>query len=262
MKTKFLVTILLISWFALPVFTTASENTYEIGVSEGDQFVYELKSWDDDLAEEYLGTNDTVCELGSGAEVGAFFAWKAVDIDQSDDIPSIKRLGDVSGWEIRIEIWHWTTDRSEFEGSEDDDKDFVIFQEPDDYGLLDSIPFHAEFLPKPVEDYLKDCDWDSQFPKYNQSGYKVSEEDERVTDKISYETREWRYDGVLKTIVGTTDEGEEIYRIELLQDFQDILMGILISALVMVMAFMGIGIALRRKRDQKSLTSSESIHDI
>ncbi|TXT57068.1 MAG: exported protein of unknown function [Promethearchaeota archaeon] len=170
MKSKNSVVIFML--FCLVSFSTAAlgASDYSYGVSEDELFIYEIKSYDEDLAEDAFVNPDIEDALGQGAEVGAMTATMITDIDDIDDYNN-DATEDDPGWQI--EGWYWNTEWTEDEEDFDDPDSSDIWEftikvpeDPEDYGAM--LPGWEIFLvwsfiytgvPDPADEYLDDIEW-------------------------------------------------------------------------------------------------------
>ena len=209
MKVKcFLVCFIALIFVSFSITVRAADDfTRELKVKEDDRFVYILTTWNDDLAEDHLGSDDPEDELGTGAEKDKKFCYEVDDIDRVDDLYSWDDFTYVDGWIVELDYWGWTDDSSEFDEERDSDEIFELFDNSDDYGPYPELLFHSIVIPTPVDQHLMDYSWSSDYDCHN---------DSRVTYDVASdirETREWGDDGVLKRITVKNTAGEIIYEI-------------------------------------------------
>ena len=87
MKTKhFLIGFLMLSLIA---FSTLVQGASTWEVEEDKLFIYEITSWDEDLAEDVYVNDDIEYMLGEDAEVGAMKAQMITDVDEIDDFNNV-----------------------------------------------------------------------------------------------------------------------------------------------------------------------------
>ncbi|MHA1147851.1 MAG: hypothetical protein ACTSR8_06360 [Promethearchaeota archaeon] len=207
MKAKFfLIGVLLLSIFAFSVPVNAIAE-YSIGVSEGDNYKWEIVYWDKDLADDYLGTADIEDELGDGAKVGAKSAVQIEKIEEADDLTSLRNGEDTNGWKVETLVWDWTTNEADLEKEDKADKgSYELFAEPEEMGkdigedntagknLLQTVLTSLlSGVPSPTIEYLSKMDWHSDTKDYLEIDatkilYKIKDPD---TDEYVYYEYVW-----------------------------------------------------------------------
>ena len=124
MKPKFfLIGFLLLSILAFSMTVRAASYSWE--VPEDTLFVYEIKSFDPDQADDVFVDDDPEAILGEDAEDGAMMARMITDVEEIEDFDG-DAVEDDPGWEIDGWLWKynsWTTNEDDFEDPEADDVD-------------------------------------------------------------------------------------------------------------------------------------------
>jgi hypothetical protein len=203
-------------------------STWE--VEEDELYVYEIKSFDEDLAEDVFVNDDIEDILGEDAEVDAMMAQMITDVDEIDDFND-DATEDDPGWEFEGWRWiaGWTDDEEDFEDPDASDiteyTGIRIPEDPEEYGPLSG--FAEVFLliiitwigvPSPADDWLDDVDWFSLDPddetltlEYDSSSDPTLNEDYEMVWM-------WDSDGVYQGRQAIVD-GDVIYEIALKKSF-------------------------------------------
>lgn len=171
MKSKtFLVIMFLL---CLVSFTTVVQgaNDYTWEVPEDNLFIYEIKSFDEDLAEDIFVNPDIEDVLGEDAEIGAMKANMITDIDDIDDFNN-DATEDDPGWEFEGWFWsaEWTDNEEDFDDPDTSDitefSGWRLAQDPEEYGTLALFAELIFFLivinvgvPSPADEWLNDIDF-------------------------------------------------------------------------------------------------------
>ncbi|MGQ4875158.1 MAG: hypothetical protein ACP6IY_13915 [Promethearchaeia archaeon] len=190
MKSKYLVASLIIISFIMSAVSIRAAD-YEFQIKKDDSATYELKSFDEDLAKEYLGSDDIEDIMGDGAEVGAKQMVKIKDVDETEYY-SMKDGSKVKIWNVTAIRWDWTTDTKDFEDEDKADDPYWswVYQDPDDWGSdvsgMAAIMLSMSGIPTPVADYLKAIDWEDDV-SIKDTTAKVKTKDYDTNKTIYYE---------------------------------------------------------------------------
>ncbi len=145
MKAKYaLIGFLFLTMFAFA--TMAQAATYSLGVTKGQETVWEIKVIDEDKLED-VGIKD-ISDYSDGDKVGMQSKSKVTDIEEKSDY-----------WVITYDSWDWTDKNFETK-ADDEDKTTKIYKDPKDVGGSSAVISGAA---TPVADYLKAIDWDKDF---------------------------------------------------------------------------------------------------
>ncbi len=156
--------------------TKAAKYSYNVETGNdknGMQYIYEIKSWDKDAAEDIFGTDNIEDVLGDGAKIGSMQCINLYDADSSHkgwDIDGFRWTGKWGDYGEPEDVW--VEDKKEFNdidvkyGERYQDGELIIYKDPEDWG--EDINVDDSFLiilkltmgvPSPVEEYLKSIDW-------------------------------------------------------------------------------------------------------
>ena len=242
MKRKLLILYVLLSLIVLCVAVNA-DNEYEVNIDEDDRFIYMLDSWNEDLANNNLGSGDIEDTFGNGSAVGSFCLYEVDDIDEVNDLFSWDTYEYVPGWQIELDYWGWTDDKEDFNNNDNDaNLQFKLFKNVDDYGMYQSFLFMSIVIPTPSDEYLGDLDWSSE---YMHDGFKVTYRYTTSEGKDVKLVHEWDKDGVLDNLKLLTDDNKIIY--EIVRDKNNPIPIIVITGVVIGVSIFGIIYALYKK---------------
>jgi hypothetical protein len=153
----------------------ARASDYEIGVDEGDVFIWNCNICDNVKLDEILGKEWDEIGFFEDIEQGTRMKWTIRDTDDDQKIYSSETKDNETTYSIEFGKWIWTT--NEEWGDNDKDEDSFLFKDPDDYSEDFIFPELAPiWLPVPIGDYLKNIDL--------YEGYTI---DARVIDSITCE---------------------------------------------------------------------------
>lgn len=207
---------ILLSLVAFSMPTRAAD--YNLGVAKDDEMISEIKSFDEDLADDYLGEDDIEDVIGKDAEVGAKKKEVVTKIEEVDDLTSKDDGKDCDGWEVDIDEWDWTT--KDFKDDPDDDSTKNVYADPGDLGEDVSILSLPSIVGTDVAAYLDDVDWHKDV---DQEGTTVTIEIDEDDAKAWYSKidgdliLEYRYNskGVIESTKFMDEDGNVIYEISL-----------------------------------------------
>ena len=127
MKYKYFLLSTLI--FLIVLSSVGNGYSYSMNAKEDKQYIWEIKSFDEDLAFDVYGIDDIEDFYGFGAEVGAMQAYEITDI--YNDIDGFDEI-----WVVVLDFWDWTTDIDDFSDSPDiEDFESDVFKEPQNTSL-------------------------------------------------------------------------------------------------------------------------------
>lgn len=186
-------------------------------LAEDTKLIYELRSFDKDLADKYLGNDDSEDLLDDGAKVGAMFAIMVDDVDKKDDIISLDDGEECDGWEITYYIWDWEKDAEDLEDKDDATKNVqTVFKNPKDLGedinntqAKDKLD-DTYFVPTPSKTYISCIDFDKDADVEVSSSIVFIEQE--VDDDVVY-VYDFKTNGMLRSLKVLTDKDEIIYEI-------------------------------------------------
>lgn len=176
MKFKFF----LINYFLLLIILigltpSAKASNYEIGIEDGDIFIWNCIVCDSNKLDEILGKEWDDDGFFEDIEQGTHMKWKIRDIDDDEKIYSSETKDNETAYSIEFGKWIWTT-KDEWE-DKDEDEESNLFKDPDSYSEDYIFPELAPiWLPIPIGEYLKNIDL--------YEGYTI---DARVIDSITCE---------------------------------------------------------------------------
>ena len=234
-------------------------STWE--VEEDELYIYEIASFDEDLAEDVFVNDDIEDILGPDAEVDSMKAQMITDVDETDDYNN-DATEDDPGWVIEGWFWSedWTDDEEDFEDPDSSDitefSNIRIPEDPEEYG---SLPPGWEFLlvlflmytgvPSPADEWLEDIDW----ANIDADGSELAYEYDSATNPNLNEDYEmfWRWDedGVFLGYEAVVD-GDTIYEVALKRSFWASIPGYELPIVLGVTAFATVGliyIIMKRK---------------
>ena len=235
MKTKyFLIGFLLLTLIA---YSTSVQGASTWEVEEDKLYIYEIKSFDEDLADDVFDTDNIEDVLGEDADIDAMRAQMITDADEIEDFNG-DATEDDPGWEFDGWVWvgDWMNDEDDFEDPEVPDimeySDVRIPEDPEEYGLLSGFLELFVFfyiisigVPSPAEDWLDDGDWSSLDPDDGALTLEI----DSSSDPDVYEDYEqvytWDEDGVYQGVEAIVD-GDTIYEVSLKGGLLDTLLGI------------------------------------
>jgi hypothetical protein len=148
----------------LPSSPGAQNRTYDIYHNENAKFHFQIITFDSQLSQKYLGYLDPEDVLGNDADLNDRCREEYEDISYRTDLTSLKDSDDCSGWKIKIYHWDWQKSAS-FSSDEDDYSYKYIFKSTSDLGTFNEskIDYIRYGVPTPVDKYLKNIDWASNF---------------------------------------------------------------------------------------------------
>jgi len=170
----------LISYFLLLIILigltpSAKASDYEIGVEEGDTFIWNCNVCDNNKLDEILGKEWDDDGFFEDVEKGTRMKWKISDTDDDEKIYSSETKENETVYSIEFGKWIWTT--NDEWGDEDKDEESCLFKDPDDFSEDFIFPeFAPIWLPLPLGEYMKNIDL--------YEGYTI---DARVIDSITCE---------------------------------------------------------------------------
>ena len=176
MKLKsFLISYFLLLVILIVLTPSAKASDYEIGVEEGDTFIWNCNVCDNDKLDEILGKEWNDDGFFEDVEKVARMKWKIRDTDDDEKIYSSETKENETVYSIEFGKWIWTT--NDEWGDEDKDEESYLFKDPDDFSEDFIFPELAPiWLPIPMGEYLKNIDL--------YEGYTI---DARVIDSITCE---------------------------------------------------------------------------
>ncbi|TFF98946.1 MAG: hypothetical protein EU540_07530 [Promethearchaeota archaeon] len=166
--TNYVIGFLLLNVLASSSIAHGKENW--IAVKNENEFNYKIISFNEELAEEYLDTNDIEEIFGEDAQVGAHCFYKIKSIDYYDDLYPDDENKTMGGWIVDIgrggwinnNMWRYYPAKPRYETYDS----LIILEDPK---FLELSFMNIEllippyFIPVPVEDYLKSIDWYHEF---------------------------------------------------------------------------------------------------
>lgn len=138
-------------------------------VKEEDSICYKIRSFNEDLADEYLGGGDIEDVFGKNAQVGACRYYKLENIDFYDDLHLDDENKTFCGWLVDITMWNWMKyDKWKFYEKRPNKiyESLTIYADPIDLGqAFENIELLIPpyFVPDPVDDYLESINWLDDF---------------------------------------------------------------------------------------------------
>jgi hypothetical protein len=221
MKSKyFVVGFLLLILFSFSTMVRGADWEVE----EDELYIYEIKSFDEDLAEDVFVNDDIEDILGEDAEVDAMTAQMITDVDEIDDFNN-DATEDDPGWAIEGWIWiaDWTNDEEDFEDAEVPDiseySNFRIPEDPEEYGAM--IPGWELLLvllltytgaPSPADDWLEDIDWADVDADGSELTYEYDSSGDPTLNEDYEMVWKWDEDGVYLGKEAIVD-GDTIYEV-------------------------------------------------
>ena len=154
--------IFLISYFLLLIILIGltprvRASDYEIGVEEGDIFIWNCNVCDNKKLDDILGKEWDDDGFFEDLEQGTRMKWIIRDTDDDEKIYSSETKDNETTYSIEFAKWIWTT--NDKWGDEDRDERIYLFKDPDDYSEDFIFPQIAPiWLPLPLGEYLKKID--------------------------------------------------------------------------------------------------------
>jgi len=152
--------LLVLSMLNLTNLAQAAE--YEVAFEKEDEFMLEIVSFDEDLAEDTLGTDDLDDVTGQNdTEVGDKQKYKITKISEEDKVlfRGLNGNFNASAFHVEFDWWYYTADEEDFEDDPDsDDHSWDVPQDPKD--IPDDRKLSFGFVPSNVRDYLNAAEWD------------------------------------------------------------------------------------------------------
>ncbi|TFG24479.1 MAG: hypothetical protein EU529_04260 [Promethearchaeota archaeon] len=186
-----------------------------IAVKKEDEFTYKIISFNEELAEEYLDTNDIEEIFGTYAQVGAHCLYEIKSIDYYDDLYPDDENKNMGGWIVDIGRWGWINNNMWRYNPENSrykiyDSLFILkdpkFLELSFMNIELLIPPY--FIPVPIEDYLESIDW---YHEFKVKGKIVTREYEENAGKKLEMIYEFASNGFLFNQKLLTDTNQIIY---------------------------------------------------
>lgn len=200
-------------------------SNYSLGFKEGEVKTYKISSFNEDLAQEYLGIPFIYIFLGQRAYPGAYRYVLINNIEYVENLISLSYNQTCNGWIINLSSWDWLT-KDDWEnrmGDPDDIYDkLIIYENPKDLSenfyniekMSNTEKYEYDYLnfpyavPKPVNEYLNAIEWASN---WDIDGRKISikykESQGKYVEKIHYFSK----NGFLERTVLLTDNGKKIF---------------------------------------------------
>ena len=184
MKYKYFLLSTLI--FLIVLSSVGNGYSYSMNAKEDKLYIWEIKSFDEDLAFDVFGIDDVEDFYGFGAEVGAMIAYEITDI--YNDIFDFDEF-----WVVEFDIWNWTTDIDYFSESPDyEGLELYVFKEPQNTSLTGWI------IGVPIDSYLANINW-SDSPYYDSVDVKSNGYTGDSTAFDAYTSVEYDFNGVWKS---------------------------------------------------------------
>ena len=231
--------------------TVQGASTWE--VEEDKLYIYEIASFDEDLAEDVFVNDDIEDILGEDAEVDAMKAQMTTDVDDIDDFNG-DATEDDPGWELEGWVWvaPWTDDEDDFEDPEVPDiaeySNWKIPEDPEEYGPM--VPglelFFIGFfiytgVPSPADDWLEDIDWADVDADDSVLTYEYDSSLNPLLDEDYEIVWTWDTDGVYQGSEAIVD-GDTIYEIALKKSFLERIPGYELPILLGITAMSTVGL--------------------
>ena len=226
-------------------------SNYSLGFKEGEVKTYKISSFNEDLAQEYLGIPYIYIFLGQRAYPGAYRYVLINNIKYVENLMSPNSSQLCNGWIINISSWDWLTkDDWELRMGDPDDiyDDLIIYENPKDLGenfynieeMSDEEKYEYDYLnfpyavPTPVNDYLNKIEWAQNWTiEGRKISIKYKESQEKYVEKVHH----FNKNGFLKRTLVLTDNGKIIFEYCLEPENQPI---IIISVFISI----GIGVII------------------
>ncbi|TXT58864.1 MAG: hypothetical protein BAJALOKI2v1_290020 [Promethearchaeota archaeon] len=253
----------LIVFFSFASYVVAD---YDYNVPEDELFIYEIKSYDEDVAEDVFVDPDIEVVLGEDAEIGAMFAVEIKDVDDIDNFAG--KSGAVDGYQFEGWFWNyfdpsvgWTDDEDDFEDPDESDiQEFTTITLPVDPEEL-SVGFDLLYIwlvfqytgvPAPVDEYLDDIDWTDIDVSERTLSYEGTG---TIYGTLTEDTEflwEFGSDGVYQGVKSFNEDGELIYEIALKGGFLSSIPGYQFPLLIGIMSLISIGFLIIVRRRVKN----------
>lgn len=256
---KFLTLFIFVSFICSSAFVQGSTD-YAWEVEEDKLFIYEIRSFDEDLADDVYVNSDIEDLLGAGAEVGYMKANMITDVDEIADYNN-DGTEDDPGWEIDGWFWseEWTDQEDDFEDPEDSEifkfSGWKISQDPEVYSMLPGwevlffVLIRYTGVPSPADQWLDDIEWadievEGSTLSIEQNAATTSNLDE---DIILY--YEFQSNGLFKGYRVETTDGDIVYEVSL-QSFLSNIPGYGIPLLtgIMLISIIGVIYSFNKKK--------------
>ncbi|MFX1573984.1 MAG: hypothetical protein ACFFB0_14650 [Promethearchaeota archaeon] len=200
-------------------------SNYSLGFKEGEVKTYIISSFNEDLAQEYLGNPFIYTFLGQRAYPGAYRYILINSIEYVENLISSNNSQLCNGWVINISSWDWLTkDDWELRMGDPDDiyNNLIIYENPQDLGenfynieeMSDEQKYLYDYLnfpyaiPTPVNVYLSRIEW---APNWSIEGTKISIKYKEVQEKYVEKIHYFNKNGFLKKTLLLTDNGKIIF---------------------------------------------------
>lgn len=219
-----------------------------LGFTKNEVKTYKIISFDENLAEEYLGVSYITIFLGKRAYVGAYRFIRINNIKYVNNLTSLSDNQLCSGWIVNLSSWEWVTHEDwELRQGEPDAiyEDLKIYENPKDLGeefydienMADEEKYVFDYLnfpyavPIPVDEYLNQIDW---APNWTIEATKISIKYKESQGKFVEKVHTFNNNGFLERSILLTDDGRIIFEYSLEPEYVSIFVFILIMGLSIV----------------------------
>ena len=259
MKTKLILISFLLFATIIIGFTTNTiandddDEDYEIGLEEGDEYVWICNTFDEQKMKESWGNHYDDVKIFEEIEEGKKMKWEITDVNEEDRMNSTKTRVIEDAYSVKYDIWLWT-DEAKFGDADYEDESFSWFADPwnhiTDTHIEDN---YVPWVPTNVEEYLDHLElykwWNIDENKliYERFGsatfYWYNGEVHRKDVIIEMEFNE---DGILSSYT-VMNEDEEVVLEFALEDPMAYVIPIIIVVILIIAALTIIYVVMRKK---------------